>query len=159
MREHFNEFSRKASCPSNWIWTFLLLLIVRWYIRNFYGNLFLHKEQQYWIRQRKVTRVYFISNIFVSIEEKNNWQCAVITKPIHIKWCSCRLTVTWRTSTVEQQTTNPFRSIIVHFLFSGVHGAKSLVFCVFCRLLFVLLVILRFKASDDPLGIFKLFMS
>ena len=53
-------------------------------------------------------------------------------------------------------------------VFSGVHVAQSLVFCVvFCRLLFVLFVLfllvfllsvfLQFMVSNNPLGIFKLF--
>ena len=58
----------------------------------------------------------------------------------------------------------PSRASELNPSFCGVHGAWSLVFCVvFCRSLFlgflsIVLSVLRFMDSDNPLGIFKLFL-
>ena len=67
--------------------------------------------------------------------------------------------VTWGLPLVEQELLT-FPPLV----FSGIHIAQSLVFCVvFCRSLFVLLAIalyalLRFTVSDYPFGIFKLIL-
>jgi hypothetical protein len=70
---------------------------------------------------------------------------------IHITWCCCLLTVALWVSLV---------------VFSGVHVAQPVVFCVmFCEPLFFLLslffcplyCLFQFMASDYPFDIFKLF--
>ena len=89
---------------------------------------------------------------------------------LHIRWCSCPLTVTRRLSHVEQELLTLSEHMSSSSIFSGVRVAQSLVFCVvFCRSLFcsfvifllaiVLSVLLRFTASVYPFGIFKLFLS
>ena len=75
--------------------------------------------------------------------------------------------LTWQVPHVEQELLTLPKHPSATPVFSGVHVAWSLVFCVmFCRLLFVLwfffflaivLSVLRFMASDYPFGIFKFF--
>ena len=85
----------------------------------------------------------------------------------HIRWCSCRLTVTLWVSHVEQELLTFLEHLTSPLVFSGVCVAWYLVFCVmFCRSLFVLLSflaivlsVLQFTASDCPFGIFKTFIS
>jgi hypothetical protein len=86
----------------------------------------------------------------------------------HIRWCSCRLTVTQRVSRVEQQE---LLSLPEHMslppVVSGVRVVISLVFCVmFYRLLsvlfllaIVLCVLQRLTSLDYPCSIFKLFLN
>ena len=68
------------------------------------------------------------------------------------------------TSLVSSNSSYPSRASELKPGFCGVHGAWSLVFCVvFCRSLFlgflsIVLSVLRFMDSDNPLGIFKLFL-
>jgi hypothetical protein len=69
------------------------------------------------------------------------------------------------TPLVSSNSSYPSRASELNPGFCGVHGAWSLVFCVvFCRSLFlgflsIVLSVLRFMDSDNPLGIFKLFLS
>ena len=90
-----------------------------------------------------------------------------VQQDFHFSLCSCHLTVTGQVSLVDQELpTFPEHPSSLP-VFSGVHVAWSLVFCVmFCRSLFVLwfffflaivLSVLRFMASDYPFGIFKFF--
>jgi hypothetical protein len=89
---------------------------------------------------------------------------------LHIRWCSCRLTVRRRVTLVEQRLPIP-RSTWVHhrffFSFYRVRGSQSLVFCVlffislfvflslfFCA--FVLFALLWFATSYCPFDIAKL---
>jgi hypothetical protein len=64
----------------------------------------------------------------------------------HVRWCSCRLIVTRRrVSLVEQEQQTLPEHLSLSPVFSGVHNAPSLVFCVlFCRLfvLFLLAIVL-----------------
>ena len=86
----------------------------------------------------------------------------------HIRWCSCRLTVTQRVSRVEQQEllTLPEHMSLPPVV-SRVRVVISLVFCVmFCRLLsvlfllaIVLCVLQRLTSLDYPCSIFKLFLN
>jgi len=84
----------------------------------------------------------------------------------HVTWCLCRLTVTRRVSLVEQEPLNLPEHQSSLPVYIGVRVAWSSVFCVtFCRSMFVLFllaivfpVLLRFKTSDYPFGIFKLFL-
>jgi hypothetical protein len=62
---------------------------------------------------------------------------SIVQDYLHIRLCSCRLTVAWRMSLVERELTipEPYSSTSV---FSRVRVAQSLIFCiVFCRPLFV----------------------
>ena len=89
---------------------------------------------------------------------------------LHIRWCSCPLTVTRRLSHVKQELLTLSEHMSSSSIFSRVRVAQSLVFCVvFCRSLFcsfviflfaiTLSVLLRFTDSVYPFGIFKLFLS
>ena len=99
----------------------------------------------------------FINVIFINL-------CTGVQHRLHIR-CLCCLTVIWRVPLVEQELLTLPEDLSSFLVFSGVCVARSLVFCVvFCRSLFVLFllaislsVLLRFMASDYPLGIFKVF--
>ena len=85
----------------------------------------------------------------------------------NIRWCSCRLTVTWQMSHVEQELLTLPQHLISPPVFCGVGVARSLAFSVvFCRSLFALLYlfllaivlsVLRFTDFYYPFGISKLF--
>jgi hypothetical protein len=84
------------------------------------------------------------------------------------RWGSCRLTVTRRVSHVEQEVQTLSEHLCLPSVFSGIHIARSLVFCVvLCRRLFVqtkvlfllaiMFSVLRLTASDYPFDINKLY--
>ena len=59
---------------------------------------------------------------------------------LHIRWCSCRLTVTRRVPIVEQKLLTQTQHSSSPLVFSGLCVARSIVFwVVLCRSLFVLL--------------------
>ena len=76
-------------------------------------------------------------------------------------------TVTWRVVLVEHDLPTIPWHLSSSPVFSGVHIAQSLVFCVMCsislfllfHLVIVLSVLLRFTDSDYPFGILKLFLN
>jgi len=107
----------------------------------------------------------------------------------HIRWCSCRLTVTWQVTLVEQVYQLFPSTRVQPPIFSAVRVARSLVFCVLCCWSLFLLLSLFFwplrclsifdlwilitplvsywfwlplwflTDSDYPFGFFKLFNS
>jgi hypothetical protein len=73
----------------------------------------------------------------------------------HIRWCSCRLTVTRRVPLVKQEMLTLPEHLSSILVFSDVRVAQSLVFCImFCRSSFVLFLlpivssVPRFTASS-----------
>ena len=83
---------------------------------------------------------------------------------VYFKWYSCRLTVAWRVSHVEQELLAIPEHLSSTPVFSGIRVARSLVFYVMlCRSLFVLLAIVlsalvQLMASDYILIIFWLYL-
>ena len=64
--------------------------------------------------------------------------CIGVKHDVHVRWCSCRLTVTWRVSLVEQELLTLSGHMSSPPVFNGVCVSRSFVLCVvLCRLLFV----------------------
>jgi hypothetical protein len=120
-----------------------------------------------WIKIYKKNNIVIISNEWSStkIPDFNLiWHLVCSSSGITAyEWLSKRTGATHGAGTAY-----PSRAPVFTPVFSGVHFAWSLVFCLmFCRSLFVLssfllaivlFVLLQFTTSDYPFGIFKLFL-
>ena len=110
------------------------------------------------------TKIYYKQRYHWRICERTifvDWNLLIVS--FSIRWRSCRLAVTRWVSLVEQEQHTLPEHLSWLRVFSRVHVAQSLVFCVvFCRSLFdpflwsmYCLVLLQIMASDYPIGIFK----
>jgi hypothetical protein len=88
----------------------------------------------------------------------------IVQHDFHIKWCSCRLTVTRRVSLMEQELLTLQKHLLSPLVLSEVLITQSLVSVELCRSLFILTYVcflldivlstlLRFMASDYSVGI------
>ena len=99
-----------------------------------------------WLRSPHKRDVWFVFTLFCMgfmfyVCYLYLFMCTGVHYDFHVRWCLC-LTVTWWVSHMEEELITLPEHLSSPLVFSGVHVAWSLVFCVmFCRLLFVLLLL------------------
>ena len=118
-----------------------------------------YTSNQITINDRSISHI--VSFIICSIHLKRGAVVKLYQHHFHIRWCWCRLTVTWWVSHVEQELLTLPEHMSSSPVFSRIRVARSLFFSKhFCRSLFVLfllaivLSVLWFTDSEYPLGVF-----